>query len=510
MTDAAIQVAVVVVYMVGLLVLGAVASRRVKDSRDYFVANKQLGFLATAFSARATGESAWLLLGLTGLGAAVGLHAMWAVVGELIGVFLAWKWLARRFKRLTDRYDAITIPDYLEARFRDTSHRILIVAALVLVVFITIYVAAQIDATGTAFESFLGWDYHVGAIIGFLVVLVYVTTGGFLAVAWSDVVQGALMVVGLVLLPIVALVSAGGPSAVASKLTSIDPGLMSLGSTGWTTATVLSMIGLLMIGAGFLGSPQIFVRFLAIRSEADLRPGLRVAVLWTVLADGGAVVSGMVGRALLTGPGEDFTTRLGAGGQDVLPVLVSHLFPVLIVGIYVAIVLSAIMSTVDSLLVLAASAVVRDWYQQVLHPELPDAALTGMSRKLTVVLAAAALTLALTVAWVMPERTVFWFVIFGWSGIAATFCPTMILSLVWSGLTARGAMAAMLTGFAMVPLSRFVLFGLPGIGEVLTPLSELPLAFAASMLTALVVSMTDPQRAALRAEVADELEQAAR
>lgn len=503
-----VELSVVVAYMAGLLLLGVVASRRVKDARDYFAANKQLGFWATAFSARATGESAWLLLGLTGMGAAVGLHAMWAVVGEALGVWLAWAWLAKPFKRLTDRYDAITIPDYLEARFRDGSRRLRLVAAAVLVVFITIYVSAQIDATGTAFESFLGWRYEVGAVVGFVVVLVYVTTGGFLAVAWSDVVQGALMVTGLVVLPIVGVVAVGGPGVVAAKLTAIDPALVSLGKGGWTTEVVLSAIGLSMIGAGFLGSPQIFVRFIAIRSETELRPGLRVAVLWTLLADGGAVLTGMIGRALLTGTGDDIAATLGNGGQDVLPVMVAALFPAVIVGLYIAIVLSAIMSTVDSLLVLAASAVARDVWQQVRHPELPDAALTGLSRKLTVALAAFALAISLTVAALVPGRTVFWFVIFGWSGIAATFCPTMILSLVWKGFTARGAMAAMLVGFATVPLCRFVLLDVPAFAAVLEPLSELPPAFVLSMLAGVVVSKLDPGRVTLAAEIGAELDAA--
>ena len=509
-TVGAIELGVVVAYMAGLLLLGVVASRRVKDARDYFAANKQLGFWATAFSARATGESAWLLLGLTGMGAAVGLHAMWAVFGEALGVWLAWAWLAKPFKRLTDRYDAITIPDYLEARFRDGTQRLRLLAAAVLVVFITIYVSAQIDATGTAFESFLGWRYEVGAVVGFLVVLVYVTTGGFLAVAWSDVVQGALMVTGLVVLPLVGVVVAGGPGVVVDKLGAIDPGLLSLGKSGWSLEVVLSAIGLSMIGAGFLGSPQIFVRFLAIRGESELRPGVRVAVVWTLLADGGAVLTGMIGRALLTGAGDDLTAVLGKGGQDVLPAMVAALFPALIVGLYIAIVLSAIMSTVDSLLVLAASALARDVWQQVRHPELPDAALTGLSRKVTVALATVALAVSLGVAAMMPGRTVFWFVIFGWSGIAATFCPTMILSLVWKGFTARGAMAAMLVGFATVPLCRFVLMDVPALAALLDPLSELPPAFVLSMLAGVVVSRLDPAQAALAADVAGELDEAAR
>lgn len=148
----------VVLYLLVLLAIGVVASRRMHGVKDYFAAGKGLGFLSVAFSARATGESAWLLLGLTGMGAAVGAKAFWVVLGEVLGVACAWLFMCRRFKRLTDRYDSITIPDYLESRFRDTSQRLRIVSAAALVVFVTIYVSAQIDATGKAFESFLGWD----------------------------------------------------------------------------------------------------------------------------------------------------------------------------------------------------------------------------------------------------------------------------------------------------------------------------------------------------------------
>jgi Na+(H+)/acetate symporter ActP len=156
-----VQLLGIVVYLLILVVIGVAASRRMHDARDFFAAGKRLGFLSVAFSARATGESAWLLLGLTGMGAAVGVHAFWVVLGEVLGVGCAWMFMSRRFKRLTDRYDSITIPDYLEARFRDQTHKLRLVAAFALLVFVTIYVSAQIDATGTAFETFFGWQ-HLG------------------------------------------------------------------------------------------------------------------------------------------------------------------------------------------------------------------------------------------------------------------------------------------------------------------------------------------------------------
>lgn len=505
------KLAGIVAYLLVLLVIGAVASRRMRDLRDYFAAGKRLNFLAVAFSARATGESAWLLLGLTGMGAAVGGKALWVLAGELLGVGTAWIVMSRRFKNLTDRYDSITIPDYLESRFRDGGHALRLVAATALVVFVTIYVSAQIDATGKAFESALAWNYYTGAIVGFLVVLAYIVGGGFVAVVWSDIFQGALMVLGLVALPIIALVLAGGPGPVIEGLRSQDPGLLTIwGPDGFSGIAVVSAISLLLIGLGFLGSPQIFVRFLALRSPREIPRGTFVALTWTLLADGGAIMTGMVGRHLLVGPGATVETVLGSGAEGVLPALGELVLPALLVGVLIAVVLAAIMSTVDSLLVVASSAAVRDCYQKILHPAMPDDVLVGRSRATTFVLAIIALGVALTVALVSPSRTIFWFVIFGWSGIAATFCPTMILSLFWRGFTRRGALAAMITGFLCVPLFKFAAPHLPEpLGGFFDALEELPPAFATSLLAGVAVSLADRRGRERLADVDQELREAA-
>ncbi|MEM6995735.1 MAG: sodium/proline symporter [Myxococcota bacterium] len=500
----------VLAYLLALLYIGRLASRRMNDVRDYFAGGKDMGFWAVAFSARATGESAWLLLGLTGMGAAYGMNAMWVVIGEVLGVGGAWVFLARRFKRLTDDYDSLTIPDYLESRFRDTSHLLRIVSAGALVVFVTIYVSAQIDATGVAFETFLGWNYYLGIAIGFAVVLTYIVSGGFVAVVWSDVFQGALMGAGLVLLPVTAVVAAGGPVAVWQGLGAWDPTLVTF-TFGDDLLSLCWTLSLVMIGLGFLGSPQIFVRFIALRNESEIGKGAAVAITWTLLADVGAVATGMVGRYLLTGPGQEVEGVLGSGAQDVLPLLVGHVMPMLLVGLYVAIVLSAIMSTIDSLLVVASSAVVRDWYQRVKAPTTPDDALVPMSRKATFALALIALGIALSVAALSEERTIFWFVIFGWSGISATFCPTMILSLFWPSFTRRGALAAMVTGFVCVPLFKFVAPTLPGDwGPAFAKLSELPPAFALSFIAGVAGSITDRAGRERLGDVDRELSDAAR
>ena len=340
------RLSAVLLYFSVLIAIGVMASRRMRDVRDYFAAGKRLSYWAASFSARATGESAWLLLGLTGMGAAVGIQAFWVVLGEVLGVGGAWLLMCRRFKRLTDRYDSITVPDYLESRFRDSSHRLRLVSAGCLVVFVTIYVSAQIDATGTAFESFLGWNYYAGALVGFGVVLVYITAGGFVAVAWSDVFQGALMVAGLVFLPLIALGSMG-PGEVASRLSEIDPHLLSWsGAASWTPVAVANTLGLALIGLGFLGSPQVFVRFIALRSADDIPKGSVVAVVWTILADSGAVLHRVdQGRALMTGPSDSLAEVLGPSGQEVLPLLAESILPAFLVGLYIAV--SAVGDHVD-------------------------------------------------------------------------------------------------------------------------------------------------------------------
>ena len=491
----------IVAYLLILLFIGWLASRRMHNLRDYYAGGKDFGFLAAAFSSRATGESAWLLLGLTGMGAAIGAQAFWIVAGEVLGVAAAWILLCRRFKILTDRYDSITIPDYLESRLRDTGHKIRIVSAITLVFFVTVYVSAQIDAIGTAFEAFLGWNYFVGAVVGFAVVLVYIVSGGFVAVVWSDIFQGTLMVVGLVALPFFGLATMGGLDAAVESLQSQDATLLSAwGPDGVSWKSTFTIVSFLAIGLGFMGSPQIFVRFLSLRSVKEIRPGAIVAVTWTLLADSGAVAVGLIGRSALLNPGEVAVQQLGQGAQEVLPMLVAHATPAWVAGIYVAVVLAAIMSTVDSLLVLASSAFVRDYYQKVRHPEIADDQLLSRSRTITFALAAVALLIAFSVAWLVPGRTVFWFVIFGWSGISATFCPTMILSLYWTKLTSRGALAAMLTGFLSVPIYKFAAPNLPLIGESLATIGELPLAFVTSGCVAIAVSLLDQSSKDLVAE----------
>jgi sodium/proline symporter len=482
-------------YVAILFLIGIIASRRVKNMSDFYVGGKKLGYWAVAFSARATGESGWLLIGLTGMGALSGLSAYWVVVGEVLGVALSWWFMAKRFKRKSDTYGSITVPDYLESHFKSTKKTLRILAATILSVFVVIYVSSQIDVTGKAFESMMGMDYYWGAIVGFLIVLSYIFIGGFVAAVWSDLFQGVLMFLGLVLLPIVVWFSMDGGSGMIASLNQIDPSLTNLwGTSDDVWMNIATMLGFAMIGLGFLGSPQVYVRFMSIKDEREIDKGKWVAVIFTLLTDAAAVTIGILGRIIFTRSGDNPEMILGDGAENVLSMLTESFLPYILVAIYVAIVLSAIMSTIDSLLVIASSAITRDFYQKVFRPDLKDDQLNKVSRWVTLIMALFALAIAMTIAVISPDRTVFWLVIFGWSGIAASFCPVIILSLFWKGLSEQGAIAAMITGFLCVPFFKFVVQKMDVIGPYFEKLDVLGPSFLISMIMALIVSKVYPPK----------------
>ena len=485
-----LKLVVLALYFLILLSIGFFASKRVSNISDYFVGGKKLGYWIAALSARSTGESGWLLIGVTGMGALMGVSAFWIVIGEVIGVWLSWRFMAKKFKRMTDEYDSITIPDFLVSHFKSTTHTIRIVAATALSLFVIIYVSAQIDITGKTFESFLGLDYYTGIAIGFGIVVMYIFSGGFLAVAWSDFFQGSLMFVGLLLLPVVAYFSFSGDASIIDGLRDIDPGLLNIwGAGGLTLMNAVAILGLLSIGIGFVGSPQVYVRFIAIKDEAEIEKGKWVALFYTLLTDSAAVMIGIFGRYMLTQAGDNPVMILGNAGEDVLALVLGQVMPTLIIGIYIAAVLSAVMSTVDSLLVVASSAVTRDFYQQILHPDIDERKLMDLSKKVTVILAVLALGVALAVSVLSPTRTVFWFVIFGWSGIAATFCPVIILSIFWKDFTEKGAIASMVTGFLCIPFFKFVVPNIASVEPYINKLDVMLPSVLLAMLAGWAVSV---------------------
>ena len=483
MTSATI-VGVLVGYLVVLLAIGLWGSRESGDLKGYYLAGKRLPSWVIAFSSNATGESAWLLLGLTGMGYAIGVHAFWVIMGEVLGVAAAWVFVARPFKEATDRYDAITVPDYLEARFRDGRHVFRWLSAVIILSMVTAYTSAQLTASGKAFDAFLGTGYQAGVWIGLAIVLFYTTVGGFKAVAYSDFLQGFLMLGCLVTLPLVAIPAAGGFSAMMGALEAADPALLRpMGEFGLSIAGVSSALGFVAIGFAFLGSPQLLARFMAARDQEQIVDGGLWAVLCVIGFDVGAVFGGMAGRVLFPGL---------ADPETILPELGAALFPAFFTGIFLVVVLAAIMSTVDSLLILASSAVVRDVWQKVFEPDAPEGRLSLMGKAVTVVIGAAAVLVAIT-----EPRMIFYFVLFAWSGIAAAFTPVVLCSIFWKRTTRAGAIAGMVGGFTVTVL--WVLY----FKERYWDLYEMIPGFAAGFACIVAVSlMTAPDPEAV-AEVED-------
>jgi sodium/proline symporter len=433
-TGGATILAVLAVYFLALLAIGVWGRHASRDVRGYYVAGKRLPAWVVAFSTNATGESAWLILGLTGMAYLVGVHVFWVVLGEMVGVALAWTVVARPFKAYTDRYDSITVPDFLASRFRGGGHALRLLAALVILSMTAAYTAAQLTASGKVFDAFLGTGYVAGVLIGAAIILFYTTVGGFKAVAYSDLLQGLLMFGCLLVLPIVGVVAAGGVTKMTGTLAAQDPTLLEpMGGRGLGPVGLASVLGFMGIGLAFLGSPQLLTRYIAARDTEQLTRASWIAVACMLVFDVGAVTTGIAGRALFPGL---------ADPESIYPVMTSELFPALFSGLFLVVVLAAMMSTVDSLLILASSAVVRDVVQQVFRPDHPEAELARWGKWTTVALGAGALVLALS-----EVRVIFWFVLFAWSGLACAFTPVVLCALFWKRTTRAGAIVGMATGF---------------------------------------------------------------
>jgi sodium/proline symporter len=425
---------VFLVYLLMLVGLALWSRRETHTMSGYFIAGKKLPPWVVAFSTNATGESGWLLLGLTGMGYAAGAQAFWVVAGEVVGIALAWLLLSKRIKRLSDESDSITVPDVLAARFDDRAHILRKLSVLIILVMVGAYVAAQMVATGKAFDGFTELSYSTGVWVGASIIILYTLVGGYKAVAWTDLIQGVLMLLGLIVVPLIAIDAGGGWDAVVSQLRGQDPGLLTpWGPDGKSTAALVGIVSFLAVGLPFIGVPQLMVRFMSARSEKSLVPAMAISVTVILLFDVGAVLTGMAGRALFPGLEDP---------ESILPVISTTLLHPVLGGIMMVVVLAAIMSTVDSLLILASSAVVRDYWQQIRGSSLSDRALAHRGKLITLIIGIIGVAFALN-----QTPLIFWFVLFAWSGLGAAFGPVLLCAMWYPKTNLQGAIAGMLGGF---------------------------------------------------------------
>lgn len=429
-----ITVTVLLVYLAILAGLAIWSRRETHTLSGFYLAGKKLPFWVVAFSTNATGESGWLLLGLSGMGYLVGVQAYWVVVGEILGIGAAWWIVARRLKRLGDATDSITVPDILAAKFQDRWHLIRGIAVAIILVMVTAYVTAQMVATGKAFSSFLGMEYATGVIVGSIFIIGYTFVGGYKAVSYTDVVQGVLMLLGLIAVPAAAILAVGGWGEVSDNLVQQDPALMDMFAVSSDGKPILIAIAsFIAIGLPFLGVPQLLIRFMSARDDGEIRKARVVSLSVLLIFTAGAVTAGVAGRALF--PGLD-------DPETIFPVLSNELFHPVIAGMLLVVVLSAIMSTVDSLLLLASSSVVRDSYQKIIGTTKSENSLANYGKAVTIIIGVVAVLLG-----IQEPKVIFDFVLASWSGLGSAFGPTVIGVLYFRRITWEGVIAGMLGGF---------------------------------------------------------------
>ncbi|WP_018872258.1 sodium/proline symporter PutP [Thioalkalivibrio sp. ALJ16] len=439
-------------YLAAMLVLGIAAYRTTTTLSDYVLGGRRLGPGVAALSAGASDMSGWLLLGLPGAIYVSGLSELWIGVGLVVGALLNWLFVAGRLRRFTAlAKDSLTIPDFLENRFEDRTRILRVVSAIVILVFFTLYISAGLVGGGLLFQSSFGMDYETAVWVGAIVIISYTFLGGFLAVSWTDFLQGILMFLTLLVVPMFAVVLVGGWGSVQSEVVAVDPTHVQV----LQGMTFLGMISLLAWGLGYFGQPHILARFMALRSERDVPRATLIGMTWMVLALIGAVATGYMGIAY-------FADAPLADGETVLIELIRALFNPWVAGILMAAILAAIMSTIDSQLIVSASAITNDFYRGILRTEAGATELVWISRAAVLGVSLVALLLAMA-----PEAGVLDLVAYAWGGFGAAFGPVIILALYWSRMTRNGALAGMVVGAVTVILWNQAEGGLFDVYELL-------------------------------------------
>ncbi len=449
-------------YLGAVLVVGFITWRRMRSLDDFVLGGRRLSPFTAALSERASGESAWFLLGLPGAAYAAGFREFWAVIGIAFGVFVSWALLARLLNSECRRLGALTLPDFFEAKFGDRTRSLRIVSTLIILFFYTAYVGAQFVGAGKILSATFGpgmdslaamiafgdWTptaQETGMILGAIVVVFYTFMGGFLAVVWTDVVQGLLMLAVAVILPILGVMKLGGPTGFVEAVGAADPDFLTM-SGGETGRALLFgvMLGSLSWGLGYLGQPHLLTRYMAIRSSAEVRHGRTIAMIWVLLAYWGAAFVGLVGIALLPGL-ED--------AEQVMPLLAVQLLPAWFAGLAIAGGIAAMMSTADSQLLVATSALVQDIWARLLRPASDPARLVALSRLATIGIAGVSLFLAFR-----NQRLIFDWVAYAWAGLGSSFGPPLLLALRWKRTTRNGVLAGMIGGLVSTILWQNVEF----------------------------------------------------
>ena len=438
------------------------------DLSDYVLGGRGLGPGVTALSAGASDMSGWLLLGLPGMMYSDGIVGVWIAVGLLIGAYLNWHYVAKPLRVYTHHLnDSITIPDYFSNRFEKNSNTLRVVTAVVILLFYTLYTSSGLVGGAKLFEATFGLEYMDALVIGSVIIVSYTFLGGYNAVSWTDFIQGILMMLALVITPIVVIHDAGGISGALEVIEKIKPENLSIihGST------LIGIISLLAWGLGYFGQPHILVRFMSIRHEDEMQKAKAIGMGWMGISIIGSLSVGFFGFAYVVANGVDL-----ADSEKIFIVLSQLLFNPWIAGFLLAAILAAIMSTIDSQLLVSSSVLTRDIYHAIIKPHASDKELVWVGRATVIIIALIALYISTD-----SNSSVLDLVSYAWAGFGAAFGPLIILSLYHKGITKEGAIAGMVVGSLVVIIYKQLQGGLFDIYELLP-------AFILSWIAIIVVS----------------------
>lgn len=458
----------IIIYLVGMLIIGYLAAKLTSDLSDYVLGGRRLTAGVAALSAGSSDMSGWLMLGLPGAVYASGMGSIWLAIGLAIGAYLNWQFIAKPFRVYTEvAKDSITVPDYFENRFRDHSKVLRVFSAIIILIFFTFYTSSSLVGGAILLEQSFGMNYQLALWVGAGVILSYTFFGGFLAASWTDFIQGILMFLALIIIPIVAINELGGWSETVSKVGSIDPSHLNV----YTGATFASVVSLLAWGLGYFGQPHIIVRFMGIKSTREIPKARLIGMTWMVVSLFGAIFIGFTGFAY-------FADNPLSNPETVFITFSQVLFNPWVAGFLLAAILSAIMSTVDSQLLVSSSALAQDFYKAIFRKQASKKEEMLVGRISVVVIAIIAIFLGYN-----PDSSVLALVSYAWAGFGAAFGPLIIFSLFWKRMTRNGALAGMLVGAVTV-----ILWAIPE-GSFLGIYELLP-GFIFSSLAIIIVSLT--------------------
>ncbi|GAA0793809.1 sodium/proline symporter PutP [Marinobacterium sediminicola] len=448
-----------VVYLILMLAIGVIAYQRTASSSDYFLGGRSLGPWPAALSAGASDMSGWLLLGLPGYAFGSGLEALWLAGGLLIGTWGNWVLTAKRLRTYSiEAGDALTLPEFFANRFHDKSRMLQVISAFFILLFFLFYTSSGLVAGGKLFETVFGLEYTTALIIGTICIVSYTLFGGFLAVSWTDLVQGLLMAAALLIVPVAAIQADGGFSAMWTAVEAKNPELLTLfNNADGEPLGFIAIVSLAAWGLGYFGQPHILARFAACRSNQEIPTARRIAVAWSGLSMAGALLVGLAGMLFVE-------TQMGGelgDGETIFMLLVNAIFHPVIAGILLAAILAAIMSTADSQLLVSSSALAEDFYKQLLRKDASQKEIVMVGRLAVIGLSLIAMFLAFN-----PESTVLGLVSYAWAGFGAAFGPALLISLYWKKMTRNGALAGIVVGAVTVVVWKQLSGGLFDMYEI--------------------------------------------